>query len=127
MTTVDVRLAPQRRGAEFRYSSTLKTPWVASMFTGGILFTVRKRIPASTVLDDTDSDVVAQVSVAGGGIVFSSETAFEVLIPGSVTKAWPATTLYWDMQGVITATPDNRVLDIAAGTVVVLGDVTRSQ
>jgi hypothetical protein len=98
------------------------------MFDGGIRFTLRKRIPASTVLDDTDDDVVAQVSDApGGGIVFSSETDFEVVIPGSLTNTWPLKPTHWDMQGIILATPNNRVLDIAWGTVPVQGDVGRSQ
>lgn len=126
MTTVDVQLERQRRGTEFRYSSSLATGWTAGMFNGGIKFTVRKRIPPSSVVGDYDPDVVAQVSVADGGIVFSSDTDFTVTIPGRITTRWPLATLYWDMQGVINASPENRVLDIAAGTVDVDGDVTRS-
>ncbi len=122
----DILLDPQRRGNPFRYSSALENSWVYTMFDGGILFTVRKRVPPSTVLDDTDADVVAQVSLAGGGIIFTSTTAFTVLIPGSVTKLWPAKVLHWDMQGIVLGTPDSPY-DIAAGTVPVLGDVTRTQ
>ena len=127
MTTANVKLDPQRRGTEFKYISTLKDGWTAPMFTGGILFTIRRVIPGSEVPDDSDPDVLAQVSVAGGGIVFTNDTDFTVTIPGAVTKAWPAKQVFWDMQGSITAVPDNRVLDIAAGTVVVVGDITRSQ
>lgn len=126
MTTENVVLDPCRRGTEFKYSSALLSGWTAAMFTGGIVFTLRKRLPASSVVDDTDADVVGQVSVAGGGIVFSSTTAFTVTIDGSVTTSWPAKKLYWDMQGIITGSP-NRVLDIVAGTVLVVADVTRSQ
>ncbi len=127
MTTVDIKLDPMRRGTEFRYSSTLTEGWQASMFTGGIVLTLRKEIPASKFRNDFDAGVVDQVSVTSGGIVFSSETEFEVIIPGSRTTKWPTQVLVWDMQGIITASPDNRILDIAAGTVLVKGDVTRSQ
>lgn len=127
MTTQNVILDPCRRGTRFRYSSTLEDGWTSSMFTGGILFTLRTRIPASSVVDDTDAGVVAQVSLADGGIVFSSATAFTVTIPASVTTNWPTKRLVWDMQGIITASPEDDVEDIAAGSVVILGDVTRTQ
>lgn len=127
MTTSDVRLTPQRRGTEFKYSSVLTEGWTDAMFTGGIVFTLRTKIPGSNVRSDADPDVVDKTSVAAGGIDFSTTTAFEVHFPGSRTTKWPVQTLVWDMQGIITASPENRVLDIAAGTVEVLGDVTRSQ
>jgi hypothetical protein len=125
MTTENIVLDAQRRGTEFKYDSALTAGWTEAMFTGGIVFTLRKRLPASSVVDDTDSDVVGQVSVADGGIVFTSPTEFTVTIPGSVTTSWPTRTLYWDMQGIVAT--GNRVLDIAAGTVLVVADVTRTQ
>ena len=79
MTTANVKLDPQRRGTEFKYISTLKDGWTAPMFTGGILFTIRRVIPGSEVPDDSDPDVLAQVSVAGGGIVFDSDPTAEWL------------------------------------------------
>ena len=128
MTTENVVLEAHRRGSEFKYSSVLENGWTVDMFTGGILFTVRKRIPASSVVNDRDPDVVAQASIAtGGGIVFSTSTAFTVTIPGVFNAAWPTEKLYWDMRGFITAVPHKRVLDIAAGTVEVRGDVTRTR
>lgn len=128
MTTENVVLDPQRRGTEFKYSSALAAGWTSGMFTGGIAFTVRKRIPPhADPMHDSGPDVVAKVSLADGGIVFTSSTEFTVTIPGSVTTRWPLQVLYWDMQGIVNASPANRPLDIAAGTVEVRGDVTRTQ
>jgi hypothetical protein len=120
-TTLD----PQRRGAEFKYTFTLGNGWTSSMFTGGLIFTLRTRIPASTVLDDTDAAVVAQASVAGGEITFSTTTVGTILIPGADTKTWPTGRLYWDLQGIVTT--GARVLDVDDGTITIIGDVTRTQ
>lgn len=99
------------------------------MFTGGILWTLRTKLPRSSVLDDTDTiasggSLVHQASIANGQLTFSSDTEFTVLIPGALTHAWPAIKMHWDMQGKITS--GERVLDIAAGTVFVKADVTRT-
>jgi hypothetical protein len=118
-------LDPQRRGTEFKYTFTLGNSWTSSMFTGGLIFTLRTRIPASSVLDDTDAGVVAQASVAGGGITFSSTTVGTVLIPGATTKLWPTGRLFWDLQGIVTI--GARVLDVDAGTILIVGDITRTQ
>jgi hypothetical protein len=124
MTTENVTLDRFRRGTEFSYSSSLTSGWTDATFTGGILFTLRRRLPASSIVDDTDTGVVHQASLANGQIAFSDETAFTVTIPASFTHQWPTEKLVWDMQGKITT--GSRVLDIAAGTVLVVPDVTRT-
>lgn len=133
MTTPDykITLDAHRRGTTFRYYFTLENsnplgaPWVYTMFDGGLLWTLRTRIPVSTVLDDTDAGVIAQASLAAGQIIFSSPTAGMVLLPASTTKTWPVKTLPWDLQGTVLGTP-NSVFDIAAGELPILGDVTRT-
>jgi len=126
MTTQDYQtvLEPHRRGTEFRYHFTLGGGWTYTMFTGGLKFTLRKSLPPSSVTDDADA--VDQATLAGGEITFSDLTSGTVLIPGSRTTSWPSgMKLFWDLQGeVLTGA---RVLDIDAGTVVINGDVTRSQ
>jgi hypothetical protein len=121
MSVSGITLDPHRRGDTFEYSSTLEDDWVGADFTGGVKFTVRSSIPATSVTDD--SAALAQVSVAGGGIVFSGAD-FTVTIAASVTTTWPVGRLYWDMQGVITT--GSVVHTIASGTIVIQPDVTRS-
>jgi hypothetical protein len=129
MTTENIVLDRLRRGTEFSYSSSLTNGWTEAMFTGGILFTLRRVLPPSSRLDDSDTlakggNMVHQASVANGQITFSGDTAFTVLIPAASTHAWPVGKLFWDMQGKITI--GSRVLDIAAGTIIVTPDVTRT-
>lgn len=120
-----ITLDAQRRGTEFRYYFTLENSWVYTMFDGGLLWTLRKSIPISSVLDDTDAGVIAQASLEEGEIIFSSPTAGMILLPASTTKTWPVKTLPWDLQGTVLGSPD-RVFDIAAGELPILGDVTRT-
>lgn len=101
---------------------TLINGWVASNFTGGIWFTVRDKPAAAD--DVTDADAIGQVSVAGGGIVFSSTTEGVATIAASVTTAWSLGNKYWDLQGVITG-PPQRVHTLASGRIFVGSDVTR--
>lgn len=120
-------LDPQRRGAEFKYNFTLGNGWTASMFTGSLKFTLRSTLPESSVTTDVvgANGCVDQASVSGGEITFSDTTHGTILIPGSRTTAWPGRTLFWDLQGIVTV--GNRVLDIDAGTISVVKDVTRGQ
>lgn len=120
--TQPVALDPQLRGDEFKYTFTLGNGWTSTMFTGGVKFTLRTSIPASTVV--TDTDAVDQASVAGGEITFSSTTVGTVLIPGSRTTAWPAKRLYWDLQGYVTI--GARPLTADRGSVLIIGDLTRA-
>lgn len=124
MSSTGIALTPHTRGDTFVYSTTLGNDWVAADFTGGIKFTLRTSLPASSVTTDADSGVVAQVSVAGGGIV-ASGADLTITIHESVTTAWPVGRLYWDLQGVVTGSP-NRVYTVAAGTILIQSDVTRS-
>lgn len=119
MTTLD----PQIRGDEFRYSFTLNDGWTAAMFTGGIKFTLRSKLPASSEVNDARA--IYQASVARGEITFSDDTSGTILIPGARTTLWPAQRLYWDLQGVITI--GSRVLTIDSGDIEIRADVTRSR
>lgn len=115
-------LAPQRRGDEFRYAFVLGNGWTASMFSGGLKWTLRRSVPESAEV--TDTGAVYQASVAGGQITFSDTTHGTILIPGATTTIWPARRLYWDLQGVVTV--GARVLTIDSGDILIAGDITRS-
>lgn len=119
MTT---KLPDQKRGATFRYTFTLGNSWTGATFTGGVKFTLREQIPASTVHDDADA--VDQGSVATGEITFVGAVG-TIVFPASRTTSWPAKKLFWDLQGVISgAEPDVKKVD--SGTILIDGDVTRS-
>jgi len=125
----DIVLKRHRRGTEFKYSTTLENGWTGAMFTGGLLFTIRRSLPSSDILDDSDTianggRMLHQSSVANGELVFTSPDELTVLIPGAITHGWPASKLFWDLQGKVTA--GERVLDVAAGTVIVMADITRT-
>ncbi len=115
-------LASHRRGDTFSRTFTLSNGWTGATFTGGVKFTVRESIPASSVV--TDDGALAQVSVAGGGIVFAAEVG-TVTIAASVTTTWPAKRVYWDIQGVVDGSPD-QVYTIDSGDISILPDITRS-
>jgi hypothetical protein len=114
-------LLAHTRGDTFEYSNTLGNSWLVSDFTGGFKFTLRTRIPNTSVVDDTDA--VDQASVTTGEIT-SSGANFTITIPKERTTAWPVRTLFWDLQGVVTATGYCKTID--SGTIVIAGDVTRS-
>lgn len=118
MTTLD----PHRRGDTFEYSFRLGNGWVGSDFTGGVKFTLRTSPPDSNIT--TDDDAVDQASVSGGEIVFSG-AAGTITIPASRTTEWPAASLFWDLQGVISGTP-NVVHTIDDGAIRIKADITRS-
>lgn len=122
MTSLNIKLEPQIRGDRFRRITALGNGWTADQFTGGLRFTVRRRVPPASVV--SDGDALGHVTTAGGGIV-ASGTSVTITIPASVTKHWPCEELLWDLQGTITgAEPDVRT--IAMGTLQVIGDITRS-
>ena len=70
MTTV----LTQKRGEPFKYRFTFGNGWIGPMFTGGVRFTVRTRIPGSDVPDDTDDGVV-YAAKNGSGTPFSVHDA----------------------------------------------------
>lgn len=115
-------LDPHRRGDTFRRTFQLGNDWVGSDFTGGVKFTLRTAIPASSVTDDTGA--IYQASVAGGEISITGANGV-IVIAAEDTHEWPAENLHFDLQGTITGTP-NVVHTIDQGTIRILGDVTRS-
>lgn len=117
-----IRLDPHCRGDTFSRNFTLSGDWLGTDFTGGVKFTLRTEIPASSVV--TDEDAIDQASVEGGEITFD-EGVGTVLIPASRTTAWPLGRLMWDLQGTVSGSPA-RVYTIASGVLVVVGDVTRA-
>lgn len=111
------------RGDTFSYSFTLGNGWVGADFTGGVRFTLRTSIPASSVV--ADSDAVDQASVATGEISITG-AAGTIVIPAERTTAWPANRrLFWDLQGTISGA-DDIVHTIDRGQILIAGDVTRS-
>lgn len=110
-----------RRGDSFELEFDLSEGWVDSHFTGGVVFTLRDGEPGSSVV--SDDDALAQVSVAGGGIVFTTTTHGVITIPGDDTKTWPAKRLRWDVEARITT--GAKVHTIASGTLRILADITR--
>lgn len=115
-------LDPQIRGDDFRYLFTLGNGWTASMFTGGLKFTLRTSEPDTSVVDD--SGAIDQASVAGGEISFSDTTHGIVAIPAARVTTWPTGRLLWDLQGVVSL--GAHVYTIDRGTIVVTADITRS-
>lgn len=120
MSTV---LTQHYRGDTFRRTFTLGGGWVGSDFTGGVVMTFRKRQPLSTVTDDTGA--MEKASVATGEIVFTGADG-EVIIPADRTTLWDTGRIYFDVQGIVSGSPD-RVYTLDAGTIVVIKDITRSQ
>lgn len=110
----------QRRGDTFEYTFPAPTGWTWAQFTGGVFFTLREEIPASTVLDDDDA--VAVASTADGRVTFDGDTG-TVLIPASETKTWPQKRLYFDIEGRIT--DGAKVHTILIGRLPMLPDITR--
>jgi hypothetical protein len=122
MSSTGIVLAPHTRGDTFPYSTVLQGGWTAEQFSS-LKFTIRKKYPASTVVNDGDADVVAQATTANGQIV-ASGTSVEVTIPASLVTDWPTGKLVWDLQGVLSGS--GRVHTIASGVITILPDVTRS-
>lgn len=122
MTTLD----EQMRGDEFRYSFALGNDWVESMFTGGVIWTLRKSIPPTSAItaNDRDEDVVEQVSTDSGEITFTTSADGLIVIPGSRTKRWPNDVLFWDLQGTVNV--GRRIFTIDHGDILILGDITRT-
>jgi hypothetical protein len=117
-TTLDAHF----RGDTFIYTGTLAEGYTGLSFTGGMKFTLRRHIPSSGTT--TDDAAIAQGSVTTGHITFSGQMV-TVTFSGEATNDWPAALLYWDLQGVISGAPDI-VQTIDAGTIQIVGDVTRS-
>jgi hypothetical protein len=115
-------LASHRRGDTFSYTITLGDGWVGADFTGGMKFTLRERVPDSSVT--TDDDAMDQAT-SGGGEITGSGATVTIVIPASRTTSWKAKQLYWDLQGVVSGSPDE-VYTIDYGTIPILPDITRS-
>lgn len=120
MTTA---LDPHFRGDTFDYDFTIGSGWVFADFTGGLKFTLRTRAPSSSTVADTDA---TDQATSAGGEVTGSGTAGNVLIRASRTTTWPTGRLYWDLQGIISGSP-NRVYTIDSGTITIVADITRAQ
>lgn len=122
MTTRDVRLAAQIRGAPFEYSTALEGGWTFEQFNGGMFFAVRRKVPPGTTV--SDADAIGRTSTALGGITGSGVNV-AVSIPSSVTQFWPVEELVWELRGVINGSP-KKVHPIAMGVLPMVGDVSRS-
>ncbi len=112
------------RGDTFRYEFELGNGWTGTDFTGGLLFTLRTRAGSST--EEDDESAVDQASADDAEITMNG-TLGVIIIPASRTKAWPAKNLKWDLQGKVTATPEDLVYTIDLGDIRILPDITRTQ
>ena len=129
MTT---NLSSQLRGDPFDYSNALQGGWQASMFTGGVAFTLRTELPPTSQHDETDTYVpgptntgsfVDQGTVATGEITFSDSTNFRVFFPSSRTTDWPTRWLFWDLVGTVDA---DHSYTIDSGKILITSDVKRA-
>lgn len=120
MTTLD----PHFRGDAFDKTVTLDG--AASYYTGGLRFTLRRTIPASTVV--TDADAVAKATTSPGegieGEVFVDGANVRVYFASSVTNGWPVGRLYWDLQGKVTDGAGLKTID--SGEIMIRADITRT-
>lgn len=123
---MSTKLDPHTRGDTFDRSVPLLGDWLCADFTGGFKFTLRRSIPSSSTIDDTGA--VDQASTETDDITCEEATC-TVAFSAARTTAWPTRTLVWDLQGVITGeTEDDEdvVYTIDSGTILIVGDVTRS-
>lgn len=111
-----------RRGDTFEESFTLSTGWTGTSFTGGVQFTVRASVPATTVTSDTDAKFVA--STDDGSIVFLGNIG-TITVAATVATTWNPGTYLWDLQGAISGTVP-KVYTIDSGTLTVRPDITRT-
>jgi hypothetical protein len=121
MTTLD----SQRRGDPFEYRFTLGNGWTSASFSE-VRFTLRRRYPASSIVTDTDSDVVDQATLGEGEITFESDTVGLIEFPSSRTTAWPALRLLWDLQGTVAGASPAASRTIDSGEIMIDPDVTRT-
>ncbi len=119
-------LNPRVVGMTFRMQFELLDDWIGSNFSE-IYFTLRRYLPASTVPDDTDAGVLAQVTKTGGGITFPdvlNPQSGEVRIAPSVTRLWTPGDYYFDVKAIPTGGLDAE--PIVRGTVPIVSTPTRS-
>jgi hypothetical protein len=117
-------LPSQTRGDTFRYSFTLSDTWTGESFTGGVKFTIRLSAPSTSTVTDTDAVHQSASTGASPEITFVGNVG-TIVIPAATTTAWVPRTYYWDLQGIVDASPDI-VYTIDSGTIKVTYDITRS-
>lgn len=115
-------LAELHRGDPLIVPLTLEAGFEAEDFDE-LWFTVRRRPPPTSTV--TDADALAQVTLTGGGIVFSSATAGTITILSAVTTTWPTGRLYWDLQA--RKVDDGEPYTLDSGVLPIVADITRSQ
>ncbi len=117
----DTRLEDHYRGTDFTYYFSLGNEWLGSMFDE-LKFTIRRRIPASNVLNDTN--IVGQASLSREQIVFDIDNGAlgTVFIPASKNRSWPLGIFPWDFKAKV----GDSIYTVDAGTVEIVGDLTRS-
>lgn len=85
-----------RRGTKF--DKTLPLTAAASGYTSYSL-TIRTRVPASTVTDDTDAGVVARATSEPSGGLTPSGSSIRAVFAALATKVWPHGRLYAELKG----------------------------
>lgn len=117
-----ITLARHRRGDTLIETFSLPAGYTGAEFTGGVLITFRRTVPASDVVDD--DDVLFQGSVADGTITLAAGTdACSFEIAGDDTATWPIAKIYWDIEARITS--GAKVYTLAIGEIPIVADITR--
>jgi hypothetical protein len=122
MTTISIS---HRRGNSFAYKFRLAEGWEGAHFTGGTFFTIRRNVPASSVV--SDDDAVAVASTVDGRLTYEEIGGVEwgvIRIPASEANAWPLGNLLFDVE---TRIVEGQIVDTpVSGNLSVSGDITRS-
>jgi hypothetical protein len=105
---------PPFRGDDFAITFELGGTWLGTDFEE-VLFTVRAKVPESTVVDDDDA--LGQVVPTFVGNVGTA--AFT----GAMSTSWPSGKLHWDVQGKYDG---GKRKTLQSGTFTLQGDITRS-
>lgn len=91
-----------------------------------LLCTIRKK-RALAQPDDTDADVVAQISLvsnAQGVISVVSSNQVQIVVHSSVVRTWDLAEYFWDLEGILTADGESYIL--VKGTLLLAWNATRT-
>lgn len=85
--------------------------------------TVRKT-PAVSQPDDTDTDVVGQVTLSGGGITQVDAQSIQITIAAALTRAWTNREYFYDVQARLIA--DGQPYTLIRGRLLMLDTATQT-
>ena len=108
------------RGCEYVRQTVLLGGYAAADFAS-MAFVVRQQVPPSW--SSTDTDALAKVTLAGGGIEIVGDVV-TITVPRSVTRSWPLGIVYAELTGILQDSGHREPL--AGGTIRVRGDLGRA-